>query len=166
MKLILHARKDLGGAHEDGHMVIVATGVHHPHLLAVVVSAHLRGEGKIHGLRHRQAVHIRPQSHHGAWTAAKDPHHAGHGYVRFHLQTEAPKMLGDERGGSKLPVPELRMGVEVPAPAHHLRHDRFDLGAHRRRHRVVGNHGQVIGKARGRNGSQGGRQKAGTKGVA
>ena len=140
--------------------------MHHPHLLAVVVGAHLGGERQIHGLRHGQAVHIRTQGHHGARTAAQDAHHAGHRHIRFHLHAQAPEMLGDERGGSKLPIPQLRMGVEIPAPAHHLRHDRFDLRAHRRRHRIFGNHGQVIGKARGGKGSQGHGQETGAKGVA
>ena len=47
-KFLPHARQYLRDAHQDGDVVVVATGMHHPHVLAQVFPAHLGGKGQVH----------------------------------------------------------------------------------------------------------------------
>ena len=109
-KPLPHPCQNLGHAHEDGHMVVMATGVHDPHLLAVVLRPDLRGEGKVHQLGDGEGIHVGPKGHHRPREAPpKEPHHAGVGHLGLNLHAQGPEVLGDDPGGPELPVPQLRV---------------------------------------------------------
>ncbi|MNV91183.1 hypothetical protein D3C71_1856510 [compost metagenome] len=50
-------------------MCVVATGVHHIHLPAMVDAASSRGERQPRGFLDRQGIHVGAQSHSWAWLA-------------------------------------------------------------------------------------------------
>ncbi len=47
-KFVTHARQYLRDAHQDCDVVVVATGMHYPNVLAQVFPAHLGREGQVH----------------------------------------------------------------------------------------------------------------------
>ena len=79
-QLVAHAREDGGGAQQDRHVVVVATGVHHADFLPV--PRRLRGglERQVALLGHRQRIHVRSQRHDRPRLAALQ--HGDHAGVR------------------------------------------------------------------------------------
>ena len=106
-----------GHAEQDGDVIVMATGVHHPDVLPVVKGADFRGEGKVHLFHHRQGVHIRPQGNDGPrFAATEDGDHAGMGDAGPDLEAQGAQMVGDQPGGAGLAVAQLGMFVDVAPP--------------------------------------------------
>jgi hypothetical protein len=47
-------------------------------------------------------------------------------HIRAHVHAERPQVIGDDARGARLPIPQLRVLVDVATPRHHLRHDLVD----------------------------------------
>ena len=99
-------------------MAVVPTGVHDTHFLAVPVAARLAGKGQVDFLRHRQAVHVGAQRHHGAGQRAlQQPHHAGVGDAGAHLvQPQRLQVQGHDLGGAEFAVAQFGVLVQVAPP--------------------------------------------------
>ena len=122
------AAEHLGRAHEHRDMVVVAAGVHHADVLAVVGAAHRRAEGQVHQLDHRQRVHVCAQCDHGARLAAtQHADDAGVRHLRTHLEAEGAQVIGHELRGAELAVAEFRVLVDVAPPGHDLRQHGGDV---------------------------------------
>ena len=120
----LHARQHFGHAHQDRDVVVVAAGVHHADLLAVVRRLRRRLERQVDLLGDRQRVHVGAQRHDLSGLAAlEDADDAGLRDAGLHLEPERPKVLGDDLRRSDLAVAELGVLVDVAAPGDHFRHD-------------------------------------------
>ena len=79
-------------------------------------------------LLHGQGVHVGAQGHGRAGLRPlQDAHDAGPGDAGPHLQPQAPQVLGHHARRPGLLVTELRMLVDVPAPADQLALDRSGL---------------------------------------
>ena len=99
-----------GGAQQAGHVDVVAAGVHHRDLVAVVVGAGgCTRVGQAGRLPHRQRVHVRPQQHRGTVAVAQHTDHAGAAHPLVHLEPGLLQPLGDRRRGPVLLVGQLRV---------------------------------------------------------
>ena len=119
-QIIPHFRQDRGHAHQDGHVAVVAAGVHDRYLLAVVLADRGGAERQVVAFGHRQAVHVGAQQHHGTRLAApQQAHHAGVGDPGLHFHPEPCQVFSDDAGGAELAVGQFGVLVEVAAPGDH-----------------------------------------------
>ena len=117
---LAHSSQQLRHAHQDRGVRIVPAGVHHADLAAPVRGARHRGEGKARRLGDGQGVHVGAQRHHrSVLRSAQHSDHAGVGHVPTHLETERLEVIAHQRAGADLAVRELRVLVDVAAPADH-----------------------------------------------
>src|SRR5229473_676851 len=83
-----------------------------------------------------QAVHIGPKPDRARRVAdPQPPHDAGLAHPAMHLDAEPGELLGDQIRGALLLEPELRVGVDIPAPPGQLVVKGADFLYHRHRHR-------------------------------
>jgi hypothetical protein len=118
VQLRAQADQDLGDAHQDRDVAVVATGVHHADVLAVPGRARLRRERQVDVLGHRQRVHVgtkrddRPRE-----SALQQADHAGVCNPAAHLvEAEVAQVRLDDGGGAELAVAELGVRVQVTPP--------------------------------------------------
>ena len=118
---VLEACEHLGRRHEHRRVRVVAAGVHHVDLLAQVGGLGPGGEGQTLGLLDGQGVHVGAQGDGGTrHGAAQHGHHTGPGDAGAHLEAQRVQMRRDQACGADLLIAQLRMLVDVPAPADQL----------------------------------------------
>jgi hypothetical protein len=116
-KIPLHPGQDFGDAHQDGHVVVVAAGVHHPHFLPVELGPDRRFEGQVHLLGHREGIHVGAERHDRPRLAApQDAHHAGMRHAGADLESEPGQVIRHQLGGPHFAIRQLGMLMDVPAP--------------------------------------------------
>lgn len=112
-------------------MGVVATGVHHIHFGAVIVTLGLGGERQALRLLDRQGIHIGTQRNGAAGLGAlEDADHAGTGDAGFDFQPQGFQVIGHQLGGTRFLLAQLGMLVNVAAPLDQLRLDRGGVFAH------------------------------------
>ena len=117
----LHLRENFGYTQQHGNVRIVATGMHHGHFFAVVFTDCHGFERQIIALRYRQSVHIRPKQHNGAgFTAFQNADDSGMGYTSLHLHAQRLEVVGHDLCGTKFPVGQFRILVEIAPPCDNL----------------------------------------------
>ena len=133
----LHAGQHFCRTHQNRDVVVMSARVHDADVLTVVRSAHLGLERQVHLLRDGQTVHVGPQRHNRSrLSAAQNANDAVHATdFRLHLHAECPQMRRNQRRRTHLIPGKLRMLMNVPPPADHLRHHReralLDVVVHR-----------------------------------
>ena len=116
-----HSGQDLGHAHQDRDVRVVAAGMHDRHGLAEPLRLGLRRERHVDPLLDRQRIHVGTQRHHAAGLAAlQDADHAGDADAGLDLDAELREVLGGERGGARLLVGKLGVLVDVAPPGDDL----------------------------------------------
>ena len=99
------AGQDLRRTEQHGGMAVMPAGMH--------LSWNLRCPGSIAGLRHRQCIHIGPQTHAWAITIAQRAHDTGAGDPFGHHQPQSPQPFGDDSGRAGFFEPEFRVGMQI-----------------------------------------------------
>ncbi len=124
-QLRAHAGQDRGHAQQDGHVAVVAAGVHHAHLLAVPRRAHLRREGQVHLLGHRQRVHVGAQRDRRAGQGTlQHPDDAGVRHAGTHgVEAQRLQVRLHDACGAELAVAQLGVLVQVAPPGDDLGFD-------------------------------------------
>ncbi len=109
----LERREELRRTQEDGHVAVMAAGVHDARDGGAVLCFVELLDG--------QCVHIGPE-HDGParQVSLQDTRNAGDGQACLHLQTQVGKVACDDRRGPLLLEPQLGVGMEIPAQADHL----------------------------------------------
>jgi hypothetical protein len=121
-QLVLHARQRGRRAEQDGHVVVVAAGMHDADFLAVPLRLGVGFERQVALFGDRQCVHVGPQRHHRARQAAlQHANHAGGRDVGRDLETKLAQLVRNDPGGPRFAVAELGVLVEVAAPGNDLR---------------------------------------------
>ncbi len=117
LDFITHAGQHLGSGHQHGGVGVVAAGMHHVDLGAVIEAGGPGGKGQPFGLLDRQGVHIRPQRHGATGPGAlEDADHAGAANFGFHLHAERAQMLGHQRRCAGFLLAQLRVLMNIPSP--------------------------------------------------
>lgn len=108
-------------------MGVVAAGVHHIHLLAMIGTPRGRGEWQARRLLDRQGIHIRAQGDGRARFATfENSDHSRAPDTRMDFGPSFSKVLGDQLGSACFLLAELWVLVDVPSPLDHLL---LDLGS-------------------------------------
>lgn len=113
VKFVLHFIQHGSGTKKDGHMAVVAAGMHDPFIFG--------SKGKACKLRHRKGVHVCPEGHGFAGMAAFD--NAQHGVLeksRFIGNAQIFENLLDVFRSFHFFAGKLRIFMEVSSPGHHL----------------------------------------------
>ena len=122
VNLIAHLREHFSHTHEDRDVRVVSASVHHACLCAIPLGTHHTLEGHIGFFSHRQAIHIRTKGN--AWAgfgAFQYAYHAGIRHFFFDLvKAEFSQMIGDKFTGTKFPITQFRVGVQVATPGDYL----------------------------------------------
>jgi hypothetical protein len=117
----LHGGENLGDAHQDRHVSIVAARVHHANFGAIEGALNGRCEGKLHPLGNRERIHVSAQQDDRSRLAALEKTDDSRmSDAGLHLDAERAEMIGDELRGAHLAVAELGVGVNVTTPRHDL----------------------------------------------
>ena len=87
-----------------------------------------RRRARVRLLGDRQPVHVGAQGDHRAVAAAQDADDPGMGDAGAHFHAEVLQVLRHQPGRAELPVAELRVLVNIPAPGDHLRRHGGDAG--------------------------------------
>ena len=127
--LIAHPGENFGNAHQDGHVGIVAAGVHGAARHAVPLRSHHTLERHVCFFDHRQRIHICAQCDARPRLAAlQHADHAGVGDLFVNLvDADCTQMVGDQFAGAKFTIAELRVGVNVASPCDDGRVHAFNL---------------------------------------
>jgi hypothetical protein len=138
-KVRLYAGQDFRHPHENGHMIVMAAGVHHPDFLPVELGAHRGLEWQVDQLGDRQRVHVGSQRHDRAGLAPTEhAHHSRMSHAGPDIEAEAGQVVRDQLGGSHLSIRELRMLVNVAPPRDHAREHGLDARVDLSRQGVLG----------------------------
>ncbi len=122
----LQLDQDLGHAHQDGDVRIVAAGMHHAGLLACPLRPDLGRERHIDLLGHRERVHVGTQGHdRTGFAAAQHRDHAGVGHTRTHFEPQRLQVVGHQFRRPHLPIAQLRVLMDVAPPRNDFR---FETG--------------------------------------
>ena len=113
-----HSSEHFCYTHQHSGVSVMAAGMHDTYLLPAVLRAHRGSERQARRFRHRQRVHVRPQSHHGpGQPALQDAHHAGMRHAGANLvELQRPQLFGHQRRRTEFAVTQLRVLVNVVAP--------------------------------------------------
>jgi hypothetical protein len=103
---------------------IVTAGMHHRHLLALVLLFGGRRKGQPWRFLDRQGVHVGAQRDRSpGLSSTKHPDNTSPRHPGTHLKLQIPQVVGYQLGCLSLLVAKLRMLVDLPAPLDHLRLD-------------------------------------------
>ena len=112
--LVAQAGEQPGGAGEDGHVQVVAAGVHDGHVVAGKVGdAHFAGVGQAGFLGDGQGVELGADHQRRAAPVFEHAHHAGAAEVFCHREASRAKFGGDAGGSVFLHQRKLRVTVQV-----------------------------------------------------
>ena len=146
LPVFLHLDKRLRRGEEDGHVGIVATGMHHIFGFAIPFGLHRAGIIKPGLFLDWQAVHVR--AHHDKRTFAilQDTNHTCLADTFGHFEAKLFQAFRDDPGGAGFMQAEFRIGMEVLVDIdpviqiliHHFRQVGFEAAVDVRRFRVCG----------------------------
>jgi hypothetical protein len=122
LKAVAVLTQVVGRSQGNGHMAIVAAGMHHPIMLGTIGDRVLLLDG--------QGIHVRPNPQHGARLLTRDHrHHTGAGDPGLVINPPGPQPINDKIRRQPLPKPQLWPLVQVPPPLHQRSLQRLNGGA-------------------------------------
>src|SRR6185437_4227466 len=117
-----HVGKDLRHTHQNGHMRIVTTSMHHAHVLADIGSPYFAGERHRRPLNEWKRIHVRTQTDHRTRQIAfQYADHAGLPHSFFYFETQRTQIVRNDLRRAELAIAKLWMLMKIPSPGDGLR---------------------------------------------